>query len=142
MWYIHYSSKLPTLSDQERQIIEYLTGRIPLLLRVLFSIEKFNEEEFLRFSDLVKVNWDVSTFFMERIEMLKEDQKDVYVLCLPVRYLSSTFLQILRHHGSMSSKFSCRMGFEELRFAVFLRRRSWNWTIHLRRRLRIHDDFT
>jgi hypothetical protein len=84
-WYIHYSSKLPTLSDQERQIVEYLTGRVPLLLRGLFGIKKFNEEEFLRLPDLVKVDLDVSDFFEARIDTLKEHRKDRYVLCLPVR---------------------------------------------------------
>jgi hypothetical protein len=138
-WYKHYLSKLPSLSDQERQIVEYLTGRIPLL-RVLFGIKKFNEQVFLHFPDLKKVGLDVSDFFKARINALNEDQMDEYVLCLPVRY-SSTFFQILRHHGSMYSTIFCRTGFEELvPFAVFLRRRRWNWTLHLRRRLRIHDD--
>ena len=91
-WYIHYSFKLPTLSDQERQIVEYLTGRVPLLLRGLFGIKKFNEEEFLRLPDLVKVDLDVSDFFEARIRTLTEQQKDEYVLYLPVHYLSSTFL--------------------------------------------------
>ena len=91
-WYIHYSPELPRLSDQERQIVEYLTGRVPLLLRGLLGIKKFNEEEFLRLPDLVKVDVDVSDFFEARIRTLTEQQKDEYVLCLPVHYLSSTFL--------------------------------------------------
>jgi hypothetical protein len=141
-WYKHYSSELPRLSDQERQIVEYLTGRIPLLLRVLIGIKKFNEEEFSRFPDLQKVDVDISNFFRARINALKEDEKDEYVLCPPVLYFSSMFLQLLRHHGSISSTISCRTGFEGLRFAVLLRWRRWNWTLHLWRRLRIHDDST
>ena len=84
-WYKHHLSELPRLSDQERQIVEYLTGRIPLLLRGLFGIKKFNEEEFLRLPDLVKVDLDVSDFFEARIDTLKEHRKDRYVLGLPVR---------------------------------------------------------
>ena len=91
-WYKHHLSELPRLSDQERQIVEYLTGRIPLLLRGLFGIKKFNEEEFLRSPDLLKVKVDVSIFFKARINALNEYEKDLYVLCPPVRYLSSTFL--------------------------------------------------
>jgi len=79
-WYTHFSSKLPTLSDQERQIVEYITGRIPLFLRALFGIEKFNEEMFLRSSDLLTVGMDVTDFFMNRQKMLEGYKKDEYVL--------------------------------------------------------------
>jgi hypothetical protein len=142
-WYTHFSYKLPTLSDQERQFVEYITGRIPLLLRPLFKIKKFDEATFLRSPDLLKVNADVINFFMAQEKALKGCMRVEYVLSPPVRCLSSTFLQIFQHHGSMSSTISCRTGLKKLvRCAVLLCRRRSNWTLHLRRRLRIHDDST
>jgi len=104
-WYDHYSSKLPRLSDQEKQIVEYITGRIPLLLRPLFDMNKFNEEKFLLSPELRKVYMDVSRFFTNRIDAPKKYEVDRYVL-FP-QWFSSTFIQILCHYGSMSSTISC-----------------------------------
>jgi len=63
-WRQHYSQKLPYLSEDDWGLIEYLTGRIPLLLRALFQFkdEKFTEHEFLASAELRKVVSDVNKF--------------------------------------------------------------------------------
>jgi hypothetical protein len=99
-WYTHFSYKLPTLSDQERQFVEYITGRIPLLLRPLFKIKKFDEATFLRSPDLLKVNTDVFNFFMAQEKALKGRMKAEYVLSPQ----SAAFLQhFFRYYNIMEA---------------------------------------
>jgi hypothetical protein len=62
-WYRHYVDKIPQLSDKNRRIVEYLTGRIPLLLRALFDGAQFDEASFMNHKDLLKVKEDVLRFF-------------------------------------------------------------------------------
>jgi len=65
-----YSGNLLTLSSEDRQLVEYLTGRIPLLLRSLFDFKNtaFNEQEFLNCRDLSKVNQDIVNFYRAKAE--------------------------------------------------------------------------
>jgi hypothetical protein len=72
-WFIHHASKLPPLTNEQRQLIAYLTGRIPLLLRPLFDQEHFNEQHFLDNKDLYKVNVEVMDFFLQKEKELSDD---------------------------------------------------------------------
>ncbi|KIM48927.1 hypothetical protein M413DRAFT_15175 [Hebeloma cylindrosporum] len=45
-WFIHHGPRIPLLSDDQRLLGEHLTGCIPLLLRCLLDLEKFDEVEF------------------------------------------------------------------------------------------------
>jgi hypothetical protein len=65
-WFIHHAAKLPPLSDQERRLVEYLTGSIPLLLRPLFDHEQFDETRFVGHEDLSRVKADVIDFFFDK----------------------------------------------------------------------------
>jgi len=73
-WFNHHNHKLPQLTTNERQIVEYLTGRIPLLLRCLFDIQHFDESKFMNFPDLIKVNDDISKFFRTRKSHNKDNE--------------------------------------------------------------------
>jgi hypothetical protein len=52
--------------------VEFLTGRIPLLLRALFDITKFDEETFLGSMYLKKVEADISVYFTAKMRELKD----------------------------------------------------------------------
>jgi hypothetical protein len=72
-WFIHHAAKLPQLTSEQRQLIGYLTGRIPLLLRPLFDQENFNEQRSLDHKDLKKVNVEVIHFFIQKQTELSGD---------------------------------------------------------------------
>jgi len=70
-WWKHYSSSLPSprLEEEQRLLVESLTGRIPLLLRALFQFEgkPFNEHQFLASTEIAKV-WDDIHSFYQRLK--------------------------------------------------------------------------
>jgi hypothetical protein len=63
------------LSPEQRQVVEYLTGRIPLLLRCLLGIQNFVESDFRDIPELRKVNLDVNNFFASKYESLYDIKK-------------------------------------------------------------------
>jgi len=69
-WFEHHPDRLPKLSENDWEVVEYLTGRIPLLLRSLFEFQdkSFDETKFLECPDLVKVNNDITSFYHTMIE--------------------------------------------------------------------------
>src|SRR4051812_31589946 len=66
-WWKHYSCSLPSprLEEDQRLLVESLTGRLPLLLRALFQFagKPFNEREFLASTEIAKVRDDIYAFY-------------------------------------------------------------------------------
>jgi len=62
-WFRHYSPRLPKLSSENGRLVDYLTGRLPLLLRSLFDVRNFDEQHFLTSHDLHQIRLDVVGFF-------------------------------------------------------------------------------
>lgn len=56
----------------DRKLVEYLTGRIPLLLRILIDSETFDYDRLLRHEDIRKVKDDIIEFFREKKYDLNE----------------------------------------------------------------------
>jgi hypothetical protein len=65
------------LSPEQRQIVEYLTGSIPLLLRCLFNVENFVESDFRDITELRQVDLDVNDFFFTKYESLPGMMKEM-----------------------------------------------------------------
>jgi hypothetical protein len=87
-WFKHHSSHLPVLTDEERQLVEYLTGRIPLLLCSLFEFKgkEFNQHEFMDCEDLCDVQLDVTySFEKKRSSQNTPRMEELYVSCLLIR---------------------------------------------------------
>src|SRR6266487_4461772 len=94
-WWKHYSCSLPSprLEEDQRLLVESLTGRIPLLLHGLSQFEgkPFDERQFLASRDIAKVWDDIYAFY----QILKEGpswsaQAQLYVpsICLPCQQRS------------------------------------------------------
>ncbi|KAH9953864.1 hypothetical protein BGW80DRAFT_1451367 [Lactifluus volemus] len=67
-WFILHDRQIPRLSDEQRRLVEHLTGRIPLLLRHLFNMANFDEQKFREITDLRNVGLQVSQFFRTKYE--------------------------------------------------------------------------
>ncbi|KAM6502196.1 hypothetical protein JOM56_002173 [Amanita muscaria] len=72
-WFIRHSHQIPQLSAEQRQRVEYLTGRIPLLLRCLINMNNFVESEFRNIPDLRDVTVDVEKFCRLKLASLLND---------------------------------------------------------------------
>ncbi|KAM6502225.1 hypothetical protein JOM56_002202 [Amanita muscaria] len=72
-WFIYHDHQIPQLSAEQRQRVEYITGRIPLLLRCLLNINNFVELEFRDIVDLRNVTVDVEKFFRAKLASLLND---------------------------------------------------------------------
>ncbi|KAF8343536.1 hypothetical protein F5887DRAFT_918364 [Amanita rubescens] len=78
-WFKWHGHRIPSLSDKQRQQVEYLTGRIPLLLCCLFKITDFSEPEFRNTPVLHNVKSDVDEFARTKLILLKGLNKEKYL---------------------------------------------------------------
>jgi len=78
-WFTHYGHLIPLLSDEQRLLVEYLTGCIPLLLRCLFDVKSFDELEFKNNSSLREVASDIDIFFRTKFVSLDLLSKERYL---------------------------------------------------------------
>jgi hypothetical protein len=69
LWFDHYADKIPALTSLERKFVEYVTGRIPLLLRALFYFQDkpFKRVEFMKCEDIAEVQTNVAQFFSQKM---------------------------------------------------------------------------
>jgi hypothetical protein len=85
-WYRHFSDSLPSegFGPQERLVVEYLTGRIPLLLRDLlqFKGQPYDEPKFLLSGGLQKVRRDIAEFYQKSQEQSAWHAREKPYVCL------------------------------------------------------------
>ena len=65
-WWSNYAASLPNLDPNAQEFIEYITGRIPLLLRPLFKYgvgKEFDRAKFLCSEKLMIVQDDIYRFY-------------------------------------------------------------------------------
>ena len=69
-WFAHHTAELPKGSQENRGFIEYITGRIPLLLHSLldFKTEMFDEPTFLKSTQMRLVERHVTLFYTGLLE--------------------------------------------------------------------------
>ena len=68
-WWNYHESELPPLDGDTREFVEYMTGRVPLLLRSLFQFKSgiFDRARFLQSTELVRVRKQINTFYERRL---------------------------------------------------------------------------
>ncbi|PVF92164.1 hypothetical protein CPB86DRAFT_228283 [Serendipita vermifera] len=84
-WFNHYADRLPILNPQERDMICHVTGNLPLLLRPLFKFQgkPFDQARFLENEELVEVKKNVTHFFKEKVNMLRNElEKHDYLMLM------------------------------------------------------------
>src|SRR2546425_3899819 len=102
-WWTHHSSLLPNppLDEDQRQLVESLTGRIPLLLRALFEFRQqgipFDEDQLLQSNDFRKVKDDIFAFYQGLKEGLNWSvKKELYVpFSMPPLLTANIVFQVL-----------------------------------------------
>ncbi|KAF8221565.1 hypothetical protein L208DRAFT_1462363 [Tricholoma matsutake] len=122
-WFILHVSRIPQLSAEQRERVEYLTGRIPLLLRCLFNMTNFDELKFRNMPDLLNVAFQVESFFRTKVCSLHLLSKQTYLeimrACVQgdlVR-LNDRSLYDLRHFyvdEKGIGRFTCGIAFETM----------------------------
>ncbi|KAF8234815.1 hypothetical protein L208DRAFT_1393487 [Tricholoma matsutake] len=122
-WFILHGYQIPQLSAEQRERVEYLTGRIPLLLRCLFNMTEFDELEFRNMPDLRNVVLQVDSFFRTKVYPLHLLSKQTYLQIMracvrgdPV-WLNDRSLYDLRHFyvdEKGIGRFTCGIAFETM----------------------------
>jgi hypothetical protein len=78
-WWMLHEKDLPKVDESEKEYIEDVTGRIPLLLRVLLRLGRQNFEdvksEFLKSPELSKVPLQVEDHSLKMQSKLKSDER-------------------------------------------------------------------
>ncbi|KAF8327351.1 hypothetical protein F5887DRAFT_1274679 [Amanita rubescens] len=122
-WFKWHGHRIPPLSDKQRQLVEYLTGRIPLLLRCLFNMPKFVELEFRKQFYLRNVKSDVDEFARTKLSLLKPLSKKWYLeimtACVQGDHVTTDnrSLYDLRHFyvdTEQIGRFTCGIAFETM----------------------------
>jgi hypothetical protein len=107
-WYKHFSDSLPNkgFGKKERLIVEYFTGRIPLLLRDLlqFQGQPFNESLFLSSDGLQKVTHDIVEFYQKSQEEQTWPAREKMYAYSVLALCQHLILQVFFNHGRLSSR--------------------------------------
>ncbi|PVF91067.1 hypothetical protein CPB86DRAFT_803090 [Serendipita vermifera] len=97
-WFKHYARQLPSLTLQDKNLIMYLTGSVPLLLRAVFRFKKsgFDEHKFMECRDVLVIRRGVTQLFHGKMEELglRPNEKERFLegmeACLRNGRVSST----------------------------------------------------
>lgn len=84
LWFQHYKDQLPKpeLESEEQEIVDTLSGHVPLLLRPLlkFQGKKFNQLGFLHSEELNQVGMHITQFFNDKLQSLpNKNRRDQYL---------------------------------------------------------------
>ncbi|PVF93480.1 hypothetical protein CPB86DRAFT_818794 [Serendipita vermifera] len=78
-WLKHVKDQLPNpgLTDEEQEVVDSVTGHVPLLLRPLleFQGKAFDQGRFLQSEEFDRVGMDIRQFFEDKIQLLHTKQK-------------------------------------------------------------------
>jgi hypothetical protein len=72
-WFYHHSKNLPKFSDEQMQVVKYLSGKVPLLLRPLLGLKEFKESAYIKCKVLWSVNLAVDAFYRTKRRSLLND---------------------------------------------------------------------
>ena len=104
-WWGHHESRLPNLDEREKERVEDITGRIPLLLRALLKLGErkdtgstnltapiFKDVEFLNSAELNAVSTQVTKYFIDTKNSFSVFKWGLQVLTFYSLCLSITFI--------------------------------------------------